>query len=517
LAVQPVQFPSPTAHAVIQHPVYLEWAPVWKKYRDIYDGIGGFRDGTYLVAHPREWKDFTNPNPSKPTNKLLARRKLARYENIAATILDQKRSALFKGEVTRTVGGESKTQKTQPHPLETWWENVDGEYCSIDDWMGDAFVGAALFGHLVHYMDRPADAAPVTAADESQPFLRAYTPIDVPDWGLTDRGRLRWVRFQEAVPRTDPTTPAATQATRERLVTEDYWQVITRENGQQSSTKGDHGFGIVPVVVQYATRRALTQFIGQSVLGDPNLFIDLYNLTSEIRELLRAQTFGMMNVPLGTTADRVSVLEAQTMMGDEKGAENVLFTPGPAQYIQPDTNNITVYQDERRDLLRTIYRLAAIPWESDSKDAEAEGSLKLKREDMNQVLASYGTECEKAEYQIAKLWFRAIYGLERWEQEWDTAQVKIAYPKTFDVTPFAEMLEQSQAAVSLEMGPTFMKELRASLVPKFLPNLTPETQAAIEKELEAAPVKSPAQQKLEEMAMRFGGTPPMAGGPGVGV
>jgi hypothetical protein len=397
-------FPSQAATAVIQHPVYLAWQPVWQKYIDIYDGVGGFRDGMYLVAHPREFKDWNVADPKQPTKKLLARRKLARYENVAATLLDQKRAALFKGEVTRTVDGQSKTQKDSPHPLEAWWENVDGEDCSIDQWMAEAFVGAALFGHLFHYMDRPAAIQGETAADQQQPFLRAYTPLDVPDWGLTDRGRLQWVRLQEATPRTDPKEQATIRPPRERLVTEETWELFERGNGGQPTvTSGEHQFGCVPIVVQYATRRALTQLIGQSVLGDPNLYIDLYNLTSEIRELLRAQTFGMMNVPLGTTADRVTVEEAQLMMGSEKGSEDVLFTPGQAAFIQPDTTNVTVYQEERQQLMRTIYRLMAVPYESDSKDAEAEGSLKLKHEDMNQILAGYGQECEKAEYAIAKL------------------------------------------------------------------------------------------------------------------
>ncbi len=510
----------------ISNPIYLKWLPVWNKLKDVYDGTGGFQDGTYLVAHPREWKDHTATVPTIPTAKLKARRALARYENIAAPILDQKRTALFRSPITRTVGGQAKAEKDNTHPIENWWANVDGSpgKCSIDQWMAEAFVAAGLFGHVFHYMDRPAGMPAETAADEPELFLRLYAPADVPDWLMDDRGQLTAVRLLEPQPRTDLYSQQSNLRPRERVVTETYWEL--RESGKTGGavvlTRGDHDFGTLPIVVQYASRRALTPLIGQSVLGDPQLYLDCYNLTSEIRELLRNQTFGMMNVPLGTTADRVSVVEAQTMMGDEKGSENVLFTPGPAAYIQPDTGNVTVYQDERRDLIRTIYRLASVPFESDSKDAEAEGSLKLKREDMNQILAGYASECEKAEYQIAKMWFRGTYGPDAWEAEWDKAEVQIQYPQTFDVTPFAEILEQAQAAVSLEMGPKFMAEQRKRLVPKFLPDLPPSTKQEIEQEIETIPVKSPAQQKLEEMAMRFGGKPGQPGQPqpapgGVGV
>src|SRR5262245_16203248 len=84
------------------HPVYTTWAQVWRLLVEVFEGSGGFLDGTRLLAHPREWQDYTADNPSKPTKKLLARRKIARYENVAATILEQKKSALFRTPVSRT-------------------------------------------------------------------------------------------------------------------------------------------------------------------------------------------------------------------------------------------------------------------------------------------------------------------------------------------------------------------------------------------------------------------------------
>ncbi len=460
---------STSGSPAIQHPVYVTWAPIWRKLVHVYDGSGGFLDGTYLIPHPREWKDFNAVTPKLPTKKLKARRALARYENVAATVLDQKRSALFRESITRTVG---VSDKPKPHPLELWWKDVDGAGTTIDDWMAEAFTFSSLFGHVAHYMDLPENLDAATAADIGQPFLRLYTPLDIPDWRLDEQGRLTAIRLVEGVTTDDPTKPHDENKLRERLVTRETWTLI--DPGQSvpaaQTMSGPHTFGCVPVVIQYAKRKKLAQLIGQPVLGDPSLYIDLYNITSEIRELLRNQTFGILAVKLGTGDNAVDVEKAQTMLGQEKGAENVMFTPDGAEYIQPDSTNVTVYQEERQQLLRTIYRLAAIPWESDSQDAESEGSLKLKREDMNQILAAYGDECEKTEYEIARLWFRATYP-DTWQKEMDAAQVVIRYPDDFDVTPFAEILEQAQAAVSLPMGPTFMAEQCKRLVSKFIPDL----------------------------------------------
>ena len=481
---------TPSGVAVPVHPTYATWANVWRKLLHVYEGSGGFLDGTYLIAHPREWKDFTAESPQTPTKKLENRRKLARYENVAATILDQKKAALFRENISRTIGG--KARKDAEHPLTDWWANVDGNGCDISDWMAEAFTPAALFGFVIHVMDRPQGPTPQTKADEQWPYLRLYSPLDMPDWLTNDRGVLTAVKLLEAVQRESLDEAPATAANyQERHLTATGWKVIRKGGGFFSRIMGptqefgDHNFGKLPVVLHYAKRRAMTPIIGASVLNDPQLFIDLYNLTSEIRELLRAQTFGLLNVVLGTGDQATSIETALSMLGNEKGVENVVFSPAEARYLQPDTGNVEVYQKERNELLRTIYRLCAVPWEADSKDAEAEGSLKLKREDMNQVLASYADECEKAEYEIARLWFRTTHG-KAWQREWDAAEVVIRYPDTFDVTPFAEILEQAQAAVALEMPAEFMAELKKRLVQKFIPDASPELVGRIEKAIDTA-------------------------------
>lgn len=480
--------------ATSTHPQYALFAPVWRKLADCYDGTGGFMDGTYLVAHPREWDDYTATNPRKPSKKLKARRAIARYENVAQTILDQVKAALFRGTVSRVIGKDSDT--TEAHPLGKWWTNVDGYGCSIDDYMASSWIPCGLFGHAAHLMDRDATTEqPLTRADAGPLYLRTYTALDLADWITNDAGVLTAVKLLEVEPRTDIEQPATTELLRVRYVTETEWKLISSQGTDISGAP--HDFGRLPVVVQYAKRRALSTVLGQSVLHDPQLYIDLYNLTSELRELLRNQTFSILNVVLGTGAETIPMQQAIEMLtASPIGTENVLFSAAASGFITADASNVKAYQDERDKLLRTIYRLAGVPWESDSRDAEAEGSLKLKREDMNQVLADYADECEKAEYQFVELWFRAEYG-ERWKDELDKAEVQIRYPDTFDVTPFAELLEQAQAASALDLPASAMKEIRKRVIAKFLPDATPAIIAEIDKELDQLAKEEPKQRAAE--------------------
>jgi hypothetical protein len=179
------------------HPQYGLYAPVWEKLANCYSGDGGFLDGTYLVAHPREWEDYTATNPKKPTKKLKARRAIARYENVAGTILNQLQAALFRESITRTIGKDEDS--TEKHPLSAWWRNVDGKgTCSIDDYMATHWIHCGLYGHIVHLMDLPrATEAPLTQADAGEPFLCAYTPTDVADWRIDDYGAVTAVKLLE--------------------------------------------------------------------------------------------------------------------------------------------------------------------------------------------------------------------------------------------------------------------------------------------------------------------------------
>lgn len=115
------------------HPLHLLFKPTWEQLAHVREGTGGFLDGTYLVAHPREWLDHssrqtdaitgavivtTNPNPKQPSPKLKARRKIARYENVASSILEAKKSTLFREQPTRRVGPQVAAPSVKPAPPE---------------------------------------------------------------------------------------------------------------------------------------------------------------------------------------------------------------------------------------------------------------------------------------------------------------------------------------------------------------------------------------------------------------
>jgi hypothetical protein len=516
--------------------VYATWLPIWQTLLDVYEGAGGFLDGErpYLYAHPREWLDHSlkttgdgseagtvkwspNPNPRQPTLKLKTRRQLARYENVASTLLDQLKAALFRKGPLRSFAKPDSIP--EDHPLRKFWDDADGTGRSIDAVMPEAWVAAATFGHMILLGDRQGETPEnPTAADTLPVIARLYTPIDMIDWLTDDVGRLTSVRLLEAAPRTSFEETDA-QGYQVRTVTPAGWRVEAvakpkrgKADEATAAPQADekHGFGALPVVVLYARRRALTPLIGRSVLGDPALYVDLYNLVSEVRELLRSQTFAILNVPIG---DKQGGVQAEMeMIGSVHGTGNILFSTHPADFISPKDTNVNAYHEHIDRLVRTIYRLAVVAWESDSKDAETAESRQLKKEDLHQMLAGFAAECEVAERQLAELVYRGAYG-DGWQKQWDADGPVINYPDSFDVTMLADKLEEAAAAFSLELGETATRQMKKRLVPELLPGLTQEEQKQIETEIDAVPVQSEQEKQAELLEMKFAAQGPPMGGP----
>jgi len=267
--------------AASRHPIYDLLQDEWEKLGHVREGTGGFKDGTYLVAHPREWEDHTSASPKKPTKKLKARRAIARYENLASAILEAKKAALFRESPTRRLGSEDK--QDTPGELAQWWENVDGKGLHIDDAMIAWWDLAATFGHIVLYFELPNETSE-TAADQDWPYVKIYTPLDVINWLSDDEGHIISIKVVEAVQATSYNELKPISQYRVRVIDEEGWKLYDYRTGSPIE-QGQHALGRVPFVYLYGKRRSILSDVGQSVLGDPRQHIDVFNLISELREL----------------------------------------------------------------------------------------------------------------------------------------------------------------------------------------------------------------------------------------
>jgi hypothetical protein len=495
---------------LVTHALYAQFAPSWAVARDLYEGTGGFLhpDRPYLIPHPREWNDHStvdatsgatipNPNPRDPSPKLLMRRKLARYENIAAAILDAVSGALFLQAPSRSFGA-----KTENEAITKFWGDCDGKGTDLSTFSRESFMAAGVFGHVHHLMEKP-DGMPETAADQGSPYVCRYTPLDVLDWLDDGEGRLMAVKLAEVAPRdTFGQKENDLKRIRVRIVDETKWKLYDHKG---ILLKEDaHGFGELPVDVLYARKRLLTPFVGKSVMGDPQLYIDLYNLISEVRELLRNQTFAVLNVPLGKDNSAESEMQK---LGKQSGTSNVLFSTEPANFISPEGTNVEAYHEHMERLTRMIYRLATAPWEGDSRDAESADSRKIKRSEYGQILKTYALELQRSERRMTWLAYRALYG-ESAQAKWEADQPNITYATDFAPVELDVVVKNAADALGLDLGETVQRELKKKVARAVLPDMTKDLQAQVDGELDTQEYLSKAderEQEIDQAAAKFAG------------
>ena len=484
------------------HPLYDEWLPTWRLAGENYEGDGGYLDGTNLIPHPRELNymqlpggtvDFTQVAGVK--QKLIRRRQLARYDNWAQALTDIYCDHQYAKGVSRSF----KNAKTPDDNYQRWIENVDGSGTHLDDWMKQRQVLAHTYGHLFALMDRaPAivGGKPRSRAEQGALRLRYYIPPDALDW-LAPEKTLTAIKFAEAIERTslrDPSTfstsyqASSSSEHRDDLNIEYLFYDAARwaiYDGEGNATRnGSHGFGELPVATFYSKKRARIPVLGRLLLKEPRLFRDHYNLVSELRELLRGQTFSMLHIQLGDDED---VDTARGRLGDHAGTDTVIFTRGGCEFIAPADGPVATYASQIEAVERKMFRLIGLPYDNDSRDAEAAESRRIKAMDLNRTLAGHADEAERFEYAIARLFYIGFYGRAAGLARWEANPPVIKYPDEFNTEEILQVVDDTKAALGLQLGQTAATLLRKRAVPIVLKDLDADTREKIDAEIDATP------------------------------
>jgi hypothetical protein len=491
------------------HPLHDEWEDIWRLSGENYEGDGGYLDGSNIVPHPREVTyahradgtyDFTTITGEKP--KLRRRKQLARYDNFAQALTDVFVDHQYAKGISRTFASGKPDENYM-----RWIENVDGDGTHLDDWLKDRQTLAHTYGHLFAMMERGPSKRPDgkparSRAEQGDLRLVDYLPPDALDW-LAPRRKLSAIKFVEAVERNNLREPSIFSSTYhgqhrgtngqdhialnlEYLFGDaDSWTRYDNNGTRLGSAR--HGFGELPVVPFYSRRRARIPVIGRPLLRDPRLFRDHFNLVSELRELLRSQTFSLLHIQL---QDGETVEAARGRMGDHAGTDTVLFTMGGAAFIAPADGPVAAYVAAIDSVERKMFRLIGLPWEGDSRDAEAADSRRLKAMDLNRTLAGHADEAERADYGIARLFYIGFYGRDMGLRRWQENPPNIKHPDEFHTEELMAVVEDVKAAMGLHLGKTANAILRKRTVPIVLKDLDQKTRETIESEIDAAPMDS---------------------------
>jgi hypothetical protein len=490
------QSPSPTTDGqrvlVQTHPRYDQWRADWLGLGYVYEGDGPYLDGSALVPHSRELiyaKDLTGKvdftSVIGQQRKFLQRKTLAHYQNFASVIVDTLVDHQYAKTPTRDIAERGVLGH---HPLQRFWEDVDGLGTHIDDYLEFAQTLAHVYGHCFILMDRQENVeraaegrAPRvrTRASDSRPVLRTYIPVDAPDW-LAPAGRLTAIKFIESVERTTLTQPSAAVAQQAVVWDDRAWTRISN-NGKRIVSQ-PHGFGRVPVVTFYARRRARIPVIGRSTLRDYRMYRDHYNMLSELREIFRAQTFSMLHIQL---KEGETVEQARAHIGDHAGTDSLLFSMGGAEFIAPPEGPAAQYAAAISELEQKIFRLVGIQNEgSGSLASVAADTMRIRSLDLNRMLAHFADQAEIADREIARLWFAAEYGPDRAAAMQDEADLVISHSDEFFTEQITQVVQDAAATIAIGVGPTATALIKRSVVNVALKDVSAEQYATIVEEIE---------------------------------
>lgn len=402
---------------------------------DSYTGQGGFLDGSYLVQHPRE-----------SDAKFARRVRLAIRPNFVKKIVDSYLGYLFSVPPSRPSGSAV---------YDAFQSSADGMGDSLDRVMQRAQKLAMIAGTAFVIVDREPIGGP--------PYLSVRLPSSIA-WKTRDaRGRLVEIAFRETIG--GITTIRAFDATG--------WRIA--DGAGETVAAGQHGLGEIPVVALHSADPLLNEISVAPWIGDiARINYDIYNAISELREIIRNQTFPVLLIPQRFQSDK-SEAKAITI-----GTDNALaYDPadGAPSYIAPPDNPITVIQGYIKDLIGMIYQ--SVNLEYVSGFASGSGlAISYFFQQTQSSLSGMSAQLEAAETRIARL--VAGYAGEAWDG-------MIGYSRDFDLQDLASDLENAMSALSIGVSDTFDRELKKRTARNVLGReVNADVYAQIDGEIDAA-------------------------------
>jgi hypothetical protein len=419
--------------------------------------VGGteFRSKTSgnLFIHPKErYEDY------------VERLEMSYYYNFCAPIIDIYTDHLFKQSINTDFGDiENEVNERS--------ENIDNKGGSIGEVRKEIADLAQVYGHIFVVTDSLRFEGKIaTKADVLDngllPYFTIHHPQNVINWSLDEFGRPYWVVLRETLDgNIDPFNYNRNDSgtTQYRLWTRQEWVLFNEK--YEEVNRGVHGLGVVPITCIFDKQsKKVRNFLGISAIADIAFIArDVYNSCSELKQILRDQTFAFLAVQGNSSEyDALSV-------GTSKG---LLYPPerNVPQYVSPPTGNAEVYFKHIDRQVSKIFQLAKL--EGGSVQAPEQSAVMQsgvsKAWDFNQTNSALSKKAGNLEDGETKLWQTYAAWLDK---EFDGS---VQYPHEFSVNSLNEDLDEAEKMFKINLGAEFNKEVKSAIIKKKFPRMAQE-------------------------------------------
>jgi hypothetical protein len=303
-------------------------------------------------------------------------------------------------------------------------------------------------------VDRPAGQSRSRAEDAGRlPYCVIRQPGTVASLSLDRLGRVLAVVFAE----TDATLGGRIY----RGWTDQEWWVARDAKGADiladpetgAPMRGVHGLGRPPVVRLHSTEllELTDERAAPWAMGIAAACLDLFNRHSEARSIERDQTVSTLALPVVDQQEADRIRETGLTIG---ASNAVLYNPAggsaPAYFAPPD-GPLKLYYEAIAATVREIYELANLEFVGGS---EASGvALAFHFQSANRTLSLFASALELMEMDLGRLACA-------WMGQ-DPGDLRVAYPKSFDVEDLSARLREDLDALSLSLGATAERLIRS--------------------------------------------------------
>lgn len=470
-----------------EHPSYTEHLLSWQVFIDAFEAQGGFLDGTYLWAYPRE-----------EGGSYQLRMTQARYHNYLETLIDLYVRFMF----TQGVKRESKSQE-----YNDWLTDVDGAGTTIDEFLKKLAALALACGHSGALVDKEptAPAGPTRAEDTGRVIASLFLATAIPDWRFKSN-TLDSIKLVEDAPSPpiDQPMPTGAEAKQFLVIDTEGW---ARFSGDGKLLGGDvTNLGMVPFAILRPKPSLLSLMLGRPLVSNANVIRCMFNRCSEEDQVLRDQAFSVFTAEADKDAD---VEQIKASLGTVVGTAKAIVAKAKMDYKTPSMDVPPTIRGNIEYLVTELYRAAHVRFRRDSLDAESGEAIRLQYTELNEMLQGFAKALEQCEDAIARAWFAWTTATpEAAQAAYDAAAPSADYPDEFFLDALAVDLKDWADAIDMDLGLTMAHRLKKRAVRRIEPDIPPDELKVIDAEIDAQTEATPLPRATD-----FGGNP-LDGGAG---
>lgn len=340
-----------------------------------YRGTGGFLDGSYLVRFPKETDE-----------KYINRKKLAINPNIVKKIVNSITGHIFK---------TAPIRKIESQFYEQFCQDTDRRGTYIDEKMRRILLQTLIYGTIFVIVDKPRIEA-ITKLDEIKnsvfPYIAIRKPTHLNSYQIDEFGNLKFIQFKEII--NDNKIIYRTFDT-------ERWYISMDDALKQIIDTGEHKLKVVPVIPF-----SLQKLDDEEIIEPPFILDiaymqkDLYNAISELRSIIRDNTFPILTYPVKDETEAQKLQNTELLLSTQNG---LFYNPeagSKPEYIAPPSEPVNQLLSYIEWLIRQIFRNVNLDFTNSGESGIAK---EYDYQEFTKMLINFSESLESLEYKIANM------------------------------------------------------------------------------------------------------------------